>query len=153
MRLTIIAAAIALMATGPARSADDALPGEIVLVEHVRTAYYEAAPRRLAASMRRAVAIECSATEGGAGNDAIAQVHRWLCDGVDDTYLRAVDVLGTKSWTGFVCEGAGAHLKYYLDDIIGHMTQDGSCVPIWCMDRNTHFLDLKNLLDLKDIEE
>jgi hypothetical protein len=152
MRSTLTAA-IALIATGSAKPAEDAQSNEIVLIEQVRTAYYEAAPRRLAASMRRAVATECAAPESAAGSDSVAQVRRWLCDGAGDTYLRAVDVLGTKSWTGFVCEGAGAHLRYYVDDIISYMAQEGSCVPIWCRDRNTHFLSLEDLPNLKGEEE
>jgi hypothetical protein len=44
---------------------------------------------------------------------------------------------------GFVCEGRESGLKYYLDDIIGSMTENAECAPVWCRsDGKTHFLDL-----------
>lgn len=99
---------VALMGTPAAWPAENG--PSIELIESVRVAFYEKAPAPVAVSMRLAVQKECAArrTRGptgaantkdgtqGAGSD-------WLCEGRHLNYLRAVDVLGNRRKTGFVC--------------------------------------------------
>ena len=99
MRAPIVSATFALTLTGAVLAAEGAIPADVdvVPIDPVRIAYYEVAPRRVAASMRRAVAADCAKPRRGSSGDALGGVRRWLCDGVADTFLRGVDVLGDRS--------------------------------------------------------
>ena len=90
---------------------------QIVLVDNVRIAFYEAAPPALAASMRRARDAACTTLRTpSSGNQAVAN---WLCGAAHLRYLRAVNVLGTRYRTGFVCrtDSVTPNLRYYTADM------------------------------------
>ena len=114
---------------------------EIVLADPVRAAFYEVAPRKIAASMRRAVDRSCATRLAARGAKAVG-THRWLCGGTKLSFLREVDVLGNRLKIGFVCQHEWASLAYYVDELIAGAIEDGVCVTIWFnSEANAHFLD------------
>lgn len=101
---------------------------EITLVHELRRAFYEPAPKRLAASMRDAVKATCAAPE----------VPGWLCSGQPLRFVRGVYVTGTKQQKGYVCleENIGG-LKFFAPDMI-----EADCINV-CYDQESkrHFID------------
>lgn len=103
---------------------------EITLADPVRVAFYEAAPAALSAAMRRARDVACKDFRGSSTQTTAS----WLCDGTPLRYLRAVNVLGTKYVTGFVCRSGDVtpNLRYYTAD----MFEDGAaCLPVSYSDK------------------
>jgi hypothetical protein len=117
-------------------TADDRGPNTIVLIDEVRVAFHENAPRAMIASMRRAVDLECKA---GVRTEP-EEVNAWLCNGSPLHFVRGVDVLGNEQKTGMVCsdEGITPHLRYYTEDMF---TDNPQCLPIWYSTKSkTHFM-------------
>jgi hypothetical protein len=108
--------------------ADDAhaqLPKEIEITHELRTAFYEHAPRALAAAMSKVVVSWCSSDRSEPDSDAV----RWLCRGQELVYFRNVYVNGVKGSHGLVCENNGTSaLKYFGVDLAADVATDGSCV-------------------------
>ena len=50
---------------------------EIVIADELRTAFYEHAPRSLAAAMSKAVVAWCSSERSAPGSDAVSWLLRW----------------------------------------------------------------------------
>jgi hypothetical protein len=118
----------ALASSLPAAAGDSL--SDIVFIEPVRIAFYELAPRSIAASMRRTVKDACAAH---------AQPD-WLCGGGPLSFFRGVNVLGNHYTTGFVCEGErGGNVKYYMEDTFS----DDSCLYL-CYDgkKKRHFFQV-----------
>jgi len=94
---------------------DDATASDIVLVEPVRIAFLEPAPRVLAASMRDAVRRHCAETHAS-GETVETQ---WLCHEGSLRYLREVNVFGSRYKTGLVCgvEAVTPNLRYFTPDM------------------------------------
>src|SRR5689334_3238124 len=89
---------------------------DIVIADEVRTAYYEHAPRSLAAAMSKAVDSWCSV----AGKSSKSGASSWLCHGNNPVYFRSVYVTGSKGPHGLVCENNGTSaLKYFGMDLVG----------------------------------
>lgn len=141
MRVPIFGAlVVALYAVVVGAAAQSTSREEIVLADPVRAAYYEAAPRAVAASMRRAALHSCASRAGAVSRSG--DIYRWLCDGTHLAFLREVDVLGNKLKIGFVCQHEWANLKYYVDEQIALAVEEARCVTVWFnVDANSHFLD------------
>ena len=95
----------------------------IVLVEPVRIAFYEAAPRAMAASMRRAVGQRCG-TEQQTGQPSRPEA--WYCGtGLRLRFLRAVNVLGDRYKTGLACDEQSLtpNLTFYAEDMFDEGTR------------------------------
>jgi hypothetical protein len=94
---------------------EDVSPSDIVLVEPVRIAFLEPAPRVLAASMRDAVRRHCA--EAHASGETVGT--EWLCHEGSLRYLRQVNVLGSRYKTGLVCgvEAVTPNLRYFTPDM------------------------------------
>jgi hypothetical protein len=116
--------------------AQDKSAGEIVLIDEVRIAFYETAPQRMAASMRKAVESECKRRLGTG-----AKVESdWLCNAKTLYFVRGVDVSGGKRMTGLVCseEGITPNLRYYTEDMF---TDEPQCMPVWYSTKTrAHFM-------------
>jgi hypothetical protein len=113
--------------------------GETVVLRHeVRIAFYEAAPRDLVASMRRAVDTVGATRRrlDAPGSDAPAET-QWLCDGTRVRFLRAVNVLGDRYRIGFVCrfDSVTPNLRYYTGDMFADST---GCIPISYSSKTNH---------------
>jgi hypothetical protein len=122
---------------------------QVVLADLIRIAFYEVAPRSVAASMRKAAKQACrahgqrKASERDPGDVAKAA---WLCSGSPLVFLRAVNVMGYKLQMGYVCDAAAflsAGMKFYMSDLF---TDDAPCVSI-SYDGETK----KHSLDLNDV--
>ena len=102
-------------------------------VAEVRVAFYEATSSRLSASFLAAVKESCRASS------STAAAPSWLCNGDAVHFVRAVDVLGNRSNTGFVCEGRSS-LKYYTPDMFG---EESGCLAI-CYDtkKKNHYVQV-----------
>jgi hypothetical protein len=120
------AGVIAVLLSGSIR-ADDS----IVIADELRTAFYEHAPRSLAAAMSKAVESWCSAAKSASpGNAAKPEAASWLCQGQELSYFRSVYINGEKGRHGLVCENSGTStLKYFGIDLVADVVADGSCVP------------------------
>jgi hypothetical protein len=125
--------ALVIIRSASANEADASNSGteEIVIADEVRTAFYEHAPRSLAAAMSRAVDSWCSsANRIPDGHEAKAETVSWLCGRQQLSYFRNVYVIGTMGSDGLVCENNGTStLKYFGTDLVDEVVADGSCVP------------------------
>ncbi len=101
--------------------ADKSTSEEVTVADRIRTAFYEVAPRSIAASMRKAVKELCAAREQKVGR---------LCSGRRLAYLREVLVNGYKTMDGYVCDAEviSPSIKYYVGDMIG---PDMPCLHVW----------------------
>jgi hypothetical protein len=122
----------------------DSGTAEIVVADEVRTAFYEHAPRSLAAAMFRAVESWCSkAGRTPDEHEAKAETVSWLCGGQKLSYFRSVYVTGTVGSHGLVCENNGTStLKYFGTDLVDEVVGDGSCV-LAELDGTTYRLNFK----------
>lgn len=128
IRIAQISVLLAAAAAGTVASQPTQGDAPIELVERVRVAFYERAPRDVAASMRAAVQRECAARKrrdtassiqrpgapekaGGNDEEASGAQSIWICDGSLLNFLRGVDVLGSVQQTGFVCNENGIARK------------------------------------------
>lgn len=111
---------------------------EVIIAHSVRAAFYEIAPKPMAASMRQAVTTICAEKGTGEG---------WLCDGRSLIFLRGVLVTGDKLLTGYVCLGSEAdRIKFYLGDML-----ETGCAPLaFDGDSQQYSIDLS---DVKPEEE
>jgi hypothetical protein len=116
---------------------NDAASSDIVLVEPVRVAFLEPAPRVLAASMRDAVRRHCAETHAS-GETVEAP---WLCREGSLWYLREVNVLGSRHKTGLVCssEAVTPNLRYFTPDMFEN---DAKCAYVsYNTGKRTHTVD------------
>jgi hypothetical protein len=137
IRIAQISVLLAVAAAGTAASQPTQGDAPIELVERVRVAFYERAPRDVAASMRAAVQRECAARKrrdtassiqkpgapekaGGDDEEASGAQSIWICDGSLLNFLRGVDVLGNVQQTGFVCNenGIARNMRFFLQDML-----------------------------------
>jgi hypothetical protein len=122
---TIRAIAVFIASAIYANDSDGSELPDISIADEVRTAYYEHAPRRLAAAMSKAVDSWCSAARQMSKPGASS----WLCRKQKLAYFRSVYVTGTKGGHGLVCEGNGTStLKYFGVDLVNDVVTGGSCV-------------------------
>jgi hypothetical protein len=99
----------------------------LVMPGGLRTAFYEHAPRSLAAAMSKAVASWCSSGRGEPHAAAIS----WICQAQKPVYFRGVDIDGFKSRDGMVCENEGnSDLKYLGMDYVAEQVSDRICMPV-----------------------
>jgi hypothetical protein len=81
--------------------------------EQVRIAFYEAAPRAMARSMRGAVSQRCRIQATAEPNASL-----WYCSGDSLLFLRGVNILGDRYRTGFACdESAMPEFRFYTEDM------------------------------------
>ena len=112
-----------------------------IVLDPVLIAFYEIAPRKLAASMTRAVVAEC-ARDDESIDPRIVKVRQWLCDGSDDTFLRSVDGQGRGMMMGYVCEGVWDS-KYYATTVLMNAEKNAECVALsYSGDKKIHMLEL-----------
>jgi hypothetical protein len=149
-RLMAVGVLVALFIVGVAGGANKVNAGdsgteEIVIADEVRTAFYEHAPRSLAAAMSRAVESWCgTARRIPDGREVKAETVRWLCGRQKLSYFRNVYVIGTVGVHGLVCEDNGTStLKYFGTDLVDEVLADGSCIPAE-VDGTTYRLNFKN---------
>jgi hypothetical protein len=102
---------------------------EVVVADEIRTAFYEQAPRTLAAAMYKAVSSWCSTADrhriadaGGANAETVG----WLCGSQKLHYFRSVYITGEKGSHGLTCENK---YKYMGVDMVNESIEHGSCVP------------------------
>jgi hypothetical protein len=127
-------AVVMLLVNGASAGAQD-----VVLQTEPRVAFYEAAPRSLAASMKKAVERYC-------GGDAIRRAEQvaWLCAETPLRCFRGVDVLGNKQRTGLTCESKAVtpNLRYYTEDMFN---EESHCAPLaYLADTGSHEVDLED---------
>jgi hypothetical protein len=117
-----------MLAGGPRMAQETAIPEPIVL-DSFPIAFYEIAPRKLAASMRRAVVAECGRPGGSSVDSRVTKARMWLCDKTDDTFLRAADTQGRGMVIGYVCEGDWG-LKYVATVVVSNAEDRVECVAM-----------------------
>jgi hypothetical protein len=138
----IVAVAISTLPLADAAIAQDEASSDTIVLDGVLIAFYEVAPRRLAASMRRAVVAECARKREGVVDPNVEKARRWLCDATTDTYFRSVDVQGRGTVIGCVCEGDWA-LKYSANNMVRNAVESAECVDIsYGGVANAHILEL-----------
>jgi hypothetical protein len=158
IRIARISVLLAAAAVGTVSSQPTQGDAPIELLERVRVAFYERAPRDVAASMRAALQRECAArkrrhtTRGnqkpgtpdnadGDGEEASGAHSIWICDGSLLNFLRGVDVLGNVQQTGFVCNenGITRNMRFFLQDML---IDNRDCVFVFFDAKaKKHFLD------------
>jgi hypothetical protein len=159
IRITHISVLLAATAAGAVASQPTRGDASIEFIEPVRVAFYERAPRDVAASMRAAVVRECAARRrrDGPHDDHKPRVPEnagdddeeaprgaqsiWICDGSLLDFLRGVDVLGNLQQTGFVCNqnGVARNMRFFLQDML---MNNRYCVFVFFDAKaNKHFLD------------
>ena len=125
---------------------DTIAPDAIIFADSYRNAFYTAATRSVADSMRTALDVACRTIRQATnvGNNGTGQrAEPWPCDGRPLTFLVAVDVLGHRSTAGHVCVAdlSPPQIKYYVDDMLD------DCVRIsYDDDTGTHGVDTEDLL-------
>lgn len=128
MRAFIRTIATLCMATCSVAVAADELESLFLGGHSPRTAFYERAPGRLSAAMRKAVSSICR-------DSPVEPRPAWLCDGSSLSFLREVYVTGSKSSNGFVCRSDEmSGLRYYTPDMFTEVDpQDAPrCLPVIC---------------------
>jgi hypothetical protein len=142
MRASVIGlAATSILFFVDLSSAQDQGSSDTIVLDEVLIAFYEIAPRRLAASMWRPVAAECARDEA-TSDPSIGKARPWMCDGNDDTFLRAVDGQGRGMLIGYVCQGAWGS-KYYATIVVANAAERAECVAIsYGGAESTHMLQL-----------
>ena len=103
---------------------------QIIVADELRTAFYEAAPAKIAKSMRAAVVTACAEHD----------VTGWMCNGQSLSFLRGVYVNGFKQTKGYVCEGM-SDVKHLPPDLVeGNETEN--CVAVsYDEDSKRHYID------------
>ena len=150
MRPSSVMCAIAAAFSASAHAAEvNPKPAEeLVIVDGVRTAFYERAPISLAGAMSRAVGSWCLTADRNRVADtskSSGSTVGWLCGRHKLRYFRSVYVTGARGSHGLVCEDNGtSSLKYFGLDLVASVIEDGSCVPA-VFDGTEYQLSLENV--------
>jgi hypothetical protein len=135
IHLLFVASALMVPAVDAGEPKGDALsqPFEWTHVAEVRVAFYESPPLRLSASFRTAVKDHCRKPVN------VTTTPSWLCSSGAIYFVRAVDVLGNRSNTGFVCEGEN-NLRFSTPDMFG---EESGCLAM-CYDikQKNHYIQV-----------
>jgi hypothetical protein len=116
---------------------------ETIVLDGFPIAFYDVAPRRLAASMQRAVVVECAMKRQEAVSAEVVAVREWLCDGLADTFFRAVDTQSRGMVIGHVCQGDWG-LKWVATSTLANAETRAECVAMsYGSIANTHILELR----------
>lgn len=111
----------------------------IVLIEPVRIAFLEHAPRALESSMRNAIERKCK--NESENRDSPTATPLWYCTETELRFLRQVNVLGNVYNTGLAChpDDLTPNLKYYLEDMFDDSER---CIYVaHDVDTDRHYID------------
>ena len=143
MRALRFAVALSSMLVGAPRMAQETAASEPIVLDSFPIAFFEIAPRKLAASMRRAVVAECAREVRVSVDSRVTKARTWLCDQTDDTFFRAADTQGRGMVIGEVCEGDWG-VKYAATIMVSNAEERAECVAIsYGGVAETHTLDLQ----------
>ena len=143
MRALPFAVALSSMLAGASRMAQETVAPQPIVLDSFPIAFYEIAPRKLAASMRRAVLAECAREVGISADPKVTKARTWLCDQTDDTFFRAADTQGRGMVIGEVCQGDWG-VKYAATIMVSNAEERAECVGIsYGGVAATHILELQ----------